>query len=47
MKAANPGNVFAINIHTGGYATPSGGSPDFRTTDGDAIATMPGMNISG
>lgn len=33
----NPGDVFVINIHTGGYATPSGGQPDFRTSFGSAI----------
>src|SRR5690606_11327986 len=27
----NPGNAFAINIHSGGYAIPSGSQPDFRT----------------
>ena len=27
LKDANPDNVFIINIHTGGYATPSSGEP--------------------
>lgn len=47
LIAANPGNVFAINVHTGGYATPGAGQPDFRTTEGNAIAGIAGMNISG
>jgi Outer membrane protein Omp28/Secretion system C-terminal sorting domain len=34
--ANNPGDVVAINIHSGGYAVPSGGEPDYRTTNGDA-----------
>lgn len=47
LIAANPGNVFAINVHTGGYATPSAGQPDFRTSEGNAIAAISGMNITG
>ncbi|SVE52872.1 uncharacterized protein METZ01_LOCUS505726, partial [marine metagenome] len=27
---ANPGDVMLVNIHTGSYATPSVGEPDFR-----------------
>ncbi|GAB4253753.1 MAG: hypothetical protein Kow0079_09610 [Vicingaceae bacterium] len=37
LQTNNPGQVFAINIHAGGYAVPSGNEPDFRTTDGTAI----------
>ena len=33
----NTGDVVLINIHTGSYATPSAGEPDFRTTFGSAI----------
>lgn len=47
ITAANPGRAFAVNIHTGGFATPSAGQPDFRTTDGNAIAAIPGMGITG
>jgi hypothetical protein len=43
--ATNPGDVVALNIHTGGYAAPSGGDPDFRTTDGDDNASL--FSISG
>ncbi|RDK84171.1 T9SS type A sorting domain-containing protein [Marinirhabdus gelatinilytica] len=39
----NPGNVFLINIHTGGFANPSGGQPDFRTPFGSAIADQSGL----
>ena len=45
LKDANPDNVFIINIHTGGYATPSSGEPDFRTSFGDAIAGQ--SNLTG
>ena len=45
LKDANPENIFIINIHTGGYATPSSGEPDFRTSFGDAIAAQ--SNLSG
>src|SRR5690606_24908841 len=36
----NPGNAFAINIHQGGFATPSSSQPDFRTPFGNAIASQ-------
>ncbi|MCP4442103.1 MAG: Omp28-related outer membrane protein [Aureispira sp.] len=36
-KAANPNDVVVVNIHHGGYAAPSGGDPDFRTSFGGAI----------
>ena len=45
LKDANPDNIFIINIHTGGYATPSSGEPDFRTSFGDAIAAQ--SNLTG
>jgi len=35
----NPGDVVGINFHSGGYAVPSGGEPDYRTTNGDAHDT--------
>ncbi len=37
---ANPGNAFAINIHSGSYAA---GKPDMRTTFGDGIAASAGI----
>lgn len=40
---ANPDDVFAINIHTGSFAVPSGGEPDFRTAFGTAIAGQSGL----
>lgn len=30
----NPGNVVGVNIHSGGYAVPSGNEPDYRTPEG-------------
>lgn len=43
IKASNPTNVFLINIHVGGYATPSAGQPDFRTPFGTAIVNQTGI----
>ncbi len=45
IKEANPDNVFLINIHVGGFATPSAGQPDFRTPFGTAIANQ--SNLAG
>ena len=36
----HPDDVVLINIHTGNYATPSYGEPDFRTNYGSAIASQ-------
>lgn len=36
----NPGEVFLINIHTGSFAVPGAGEPDFRTPFGTAIANQ-------
>ena len=47
IVAANPGNAFAVNVHTGSYATPSGAELDFRTSEGDAIAAISTMGITG
>ena len=42
IKASKPaGDVILVNIHTGGYANPSAGQPDYRTADGNAIAAIP------
>ena len=35
----NPNDVFLINIHTGGYASPQGAGTDFNTSFGAAIAS--------
>ncbi|MGB1317794.1 MAG: Omp28-related outer membrane protein, partial [Flavobacteriales bacterium] len=40
---ANPGDVVLINIHTGGYANPNGGDPDYRTDFGAALANQSGV----
>ena len=47
LVKANPGRVVLVNIHTGGYATPSAGQPDFRTSEGDAIAGHSATDIKG
>lgn len=43
IKDANPDNVFLVNIHQGGFASPTGADPDFRTPWGDAIANQTGL----
>lgn len=43
IEAANSGDFFAINVHTGGYATPNAGEPDFRTTYGAGLASQSGL----
>lgn len=48
IKASKPaGDVILVNIHTGGYAAPTGNQPDYRTAEGNAIAAMPNMGITG
>ncbi len=39
----NPGDVFLINIHTGSFANPGPGEPDFRTPYGTAIVNQTGL----
>jgi hypothetical protein len=41
----NPGNVFLVNIHAGGFATPNGNQPDFRTSEGNGIRAFFGANF--
>jgi len=43
LHAANPNDVFLINIHTGGYATPQGPGTDFNTSFGAALAGQTGL----
>ncbi|MCE2497166.1 MAG: Omp28-related outer membrane protein [Flavobacteriales bacterium] len=43
--AANPGDVFLINIHTGGFANPGSGQPNYTTSFGAAIAGQ--TNLTG
>lgn len=40
IQSNNPGEVFLINIHVGGFAVPGAGEPDFRTSFGTAIANQ-------
>lgn len=37
IAAANPNRVVLVNIHAGGFAAPSAGQPNLRTTDGNAL----------
>jgi len=37
---AHPDDVVLINIHTGSFATPGAGEPDFRTPFGQALASQ-------
>ncbi len=43
LRSANPNDVFLINVHTGSYAAPGAGDPDFRTPFGSAIAGQSGL----
>lgn len=45
MVDTYPGKVFAINIHAGGYASPSDGEPDLRTDEGDVFLSKAGANF--
>ena len=45
IKNAYPDDVFLINLHTGGYAMPSQGEPDFRIMESDSIAAI--SNLAG
>ena len=43
LADANPGKVVLINVHTGSYATPQSGWPDFTTSLGATVATISGL----
>lgn len=43
IQDQHPDDVILINIHTGSYANPGSGEPDFRTPWGDAIAGQSGL----
>jgi len=40
ISANNPGRVALVNVHTGSYANPQAGDPDFRTSFGAAFASQ-------
>lgn len=40
---ADPFNTVLINVHAGGYANPSAGQPDFRTSFGNNLAANAGV----
>ncbi len=43
LSAAHPGRVVLINVHTGSFANPSTGQPDFRTAYGPALDAFAGV----
>jgi hypothetical protein len=43
LKEDNPVDVFLVNIHSGGFAAPGAGQPDFRTQWGQAIDNQSGL----
>ncbi|MFT5020472.1 MAG: hypothetical protein ACI9CU_001870 [Polaribacter sp.] len=43
LYVANPGDVVLVNVHTGGYANPNAGDPDFRTDFGSSLANQSGV----
>lgn len=43
LKQNNPDDVVLINVHTGGFATPTGPGTDFRTPFGSALAAQTGL----
>lgn len=45
MKAAFPDRVVLVNVHSGAFAQPRSGQPDFRTPDGNELDND--FNISG
>ena len=40
LQDNHPGDVVLINVHTGSFAAPNPGEPDFRTTFGSSLATQ-------
>ena len=45
IKNAYPNDVFILNLHTGSYASPQQGDPDFRVAGNSSIANI--SNIAG
>jgi len=43
IKTANPGRVVLVNIHTGSFAAPVAGQPDYTTSFGAALASQTGL----
>lgn len=44
IKDQNPDDVFLVNVHTGGFANPGNGQPDFRTPFGLALENQTGLD---
>ncbi len=48
IKASRPpGSVVLVSCHCTGFSSPSGGDPNYKTPDGDSLAEMPGMAVTG
>ncbi len=48
LKASRPaGSVVLVNCHCTGLSSPSFNDPNYRTPDGDSLAEMPGMSVTG
>lgn len=43
LLTVNAGNFIVIGVHGGGLSVPSGGQPDFRTNEGDALWSQFGV----
>lgn len=43
IAAQNPGRFVRVHVHTGSYANPRAGDPDFRTDHGAALAGQSGL----
>jgi hypothetical protein len=44
LATNNPGDVVIMNVHAGGFATPGGNQPDYRTPDGQTIDGAASIN---
>jgi len=44
IQTSNPNNIIIVNIHTGSYAIPKTGWPDYTSAFGQALADTAGLN---
>ena len=44
IQSSHPDDVVLINVHTGNYANPRAGEPDFRTSFGSSLASQSGLS---
>lgn len=47
LNELHPKRIFPVSVHSGYYAVPSSGEPDYRTEDGNAIDVGLGTDIAG